>query len=44
MEGAQEYLMHRNAYTVLIKEAMRMNMFEDSRFCKDVLRIITMIA
>ena len=36
--------MHRNAYAILIKEANRLNMFEDSRFCKDVLRIITVIA
>ena len=36
--------MHRNAYAVLIKEAMRLNLFEKSRFCKDVLRVITMIA
>jgi hypothetical protein len=37
-------IMHRNAYAVLIKEANRLNMFDDSRFCKDVLRIITVIA
>jgi hypothetical protein len=36
--------MHRNAYAVLIKEAHRLNMFEDSKFCKDILRIITVIA
>jgi hypothetical protein len=37
-------LMHRNAYAVLIKEATRLNMFGDSKFCKDILRIITVIA
>ncbi|KAJ9617266.1 hypothetical protein H2200_000987 [Cladophialophora chaetospira] len=37
-------VMHRNAYDVLIREATRLNMFEDSRFCKDVLKIITVIA
>ncbi|OAL38004.1 hypothetical protein AYO20_02837 [Fonsecaea nubica] len=42
--GAEEYVIHRNAYAVLIKEAENMNMFQDSRFCKDVLRIILMIA
>ena len=36
--------MHRNAYAILIREAVRLNMFEDSRFCKDILRIITVIA
>ncbi|KIW68466.1 hypothetical protein PV04_04408 [Phialophora macrospora] len=43
-EGAEEYMMHRSAYAVLIKEAIKLNMFEDSRFCKDVLRVITVIA
>ncbi|OAP64582.1 hypothetical protein AYL99_00554 [Fonsecaea erecta] len=42
--GAEEYVIHRNAYAVLIREAERLHMFEDSRFCKDVLRIIMMIA
>ncbi|OCT52446.1 hypothetical protein CLCR_10295 [Cladophialophora carrionii] len=37
-------LMHRNAYAVLIREAVKMKMFEDSRFCKDILRVITVIA
>lgn len=36
--------MHRKAYAVLIKEAFLHSMFEKSRFCKDVLRVITVIA
>ncbi|EXJ69871.1 uncharacterized protein A1O5_06944 [Cladophialophora psammophila CBS 110553] len=44
LAGAEEYVTHRNAYAVLIREAVRLHMFEESRFCKDVLRIITMIA
>lgn len=44
VEGAVEYMTHRNAYAILIKEANRLNMFQDSRFCKDVLRVITVIA
>ncbi len=44
VEAAEEYITHRNAYAVLIRQAIRMNMFEDSRFCKDILRIITVIA
>ncbi|KIW18120.1 hypothetical protein PV08_02408 [Exophiala spinifera] len=44
IEGADEYQLHRKAYAVLIKEAFEQRMFERSRFCKDVLRIITVIA
>ena len=44
IEAAEEYLIHRKAYAVLIKEAFEQQMFERSRFCKDVLRVITVIA
>ncbi|KAK6375694.1 hypothetical protein LTS17_007516 [Exophiala oligosperma] len=44
IEGADEYQIHRKAYAMLIKEAFEKRMFERSRFCKDVLRIITVIA
>ncbi|KIX99443.1 uncharacterized protein Z520_05019 [Fonsecaea multimorphosa CBS 102226] len=42
--GPEEYIIHRSAYAILIREAEKLHMFEDSRFCKDVLRIIMMIA
>jgi hypothetical protein len=43
-DAAEEYLVHRKAYAVLIKAAYEQNLIEGSRFSKDVLRIITVIA
>ncbi|KIV86226.1 hypothetical protein, variant 1 [Exophiala sideris] len=42
-EGAEEYLIHRKAYAVLINDVFRQQKFETSRFYKDVLKVITMI-